>query len=157
MKTILVPVDFSDATDPVLQAASSLAGAFHAKIVLVNVFQPAAIPNEFSPLLEDYAVAEENGATEQLSHLRQGLRNDGLVAEANILYGPTAASIRTEAQRLAADYIVVGSHGHGALFGAFIGSTASQLLKKAPCPVLVVPVKVPKAATNDSTSEAKTA
>jgi universal stress protein A len=156
MKTILVPVDFSDATNPVLEAASSLASALKARIVLVHVFQLAAIPNEFSPLLEDYAAAEENEASEQLARLRSGLRNDGLTAEANLLFGPTAASIRTEAQRIEADYIVIGSHGHGALYGALLGSTSIQLLKKAPCPVLVIPITgVRPAVTTEATSASK--
>src|SRR6186713_565195 len=40
MKTILVPIDFSDVTPRVLDAARELAGAFAAKIVLLHVSEP---------------------------------------------------------------------------------------------------------------------
>ena len=38
-----------------------------------------------------------------------------------------------------ADLIMLGSHGKGSLAGVFLGSFAHDLLKIAPCPVLVVP------------------
>jgi len=36
------------------------------------------------------------------------------------------------------DLIVMGSHGHGALEDALIGSTASKVLRRSKKPVLVV-------------------
>jgi nucleotide-binding universal stress UspA family protein len=38
--------------------------------------------------------------------------------------------------------IVIGSHGHGALYHLFAGDVASGILKDAKCPVLVVPSRV---------------
>jgi nucleotide-binding universal stress UspA family protein len=140
MKTVLSLIDFSDTSDPVLEAASELARAFHAKIVLAHVFKPAAVPNEYSPLVEDFGAADENRAREELLQMRRELEGDGLTAESILLYGPAAAAIRAEAERIAADFIVLGSHGHGALYDLFAGSTAADLLRLAPCPVLVVPV-----------------
>jgi nucleotide-binding universal stress UspA family protein len=140
MKTILTPIDFSDATDPVLEAARSLARAFQAKIVLVHVIRPPVIVTEYSPVVERLAAAAGESATEQLTRHRQDLQADGLAVETSLLYGQPAVCAREEAERLAADYIVVGSHGHGALYDLVVGSTAGDLLKRAPCPVLVVPV-----------------
>ncbi|MEO6052907.1 MAG: universal stress protein, partial [Chthoniobacterales bacterium] len=37
------------------------------------------------------------------------------------------------------DYIVVGSHGHGALYHLFTGSVVTGILRDATCPVVVVP------------------
>ena len=140
MKTILVPIDFSDATNPVVEAGSVLARAVRAKIVLAHVIRPASIVNEFSAVVESFTAAVESNASEQLSHWDEELQKAGFTAEKSILHGQPAASIREEADRLAADYIVVGSHGHGALYDLVVGSTASALLKDAPCPVLIVPV-----------------
>jgi nucleotide-binding universal stress UspA family protein len=47
--------------------------------------------------------------------------------------------ILEQAQRLAADYIVMGSHGHGAIYDLLIGGTTHAILKRARCPVVVVP------------------
>jgi len=140
MKTILVPIDFSDATDPVVEAGRQLARVIRARIVLAHVIRPSVLVNEFSAVVESMAAAVENNASEQLSHWRGQLQNEGFDVETRPLYGQPASSIRDEAEELGADYIVVGSHGHGALYDLVVGSTASALLKDAPCPVLVVPV-----------------
>jgi nucleotide-binding universal stress UspA family protein len=42
---------------------------------------------------------------------------------------------------LHADYVVLGSHGHGALFHLFSGSVVNGVLKRSPVPVIVVPVR----------------
>jgi nucleotide-binding universal stress UspA family protein len=47
--------------------------------------------------------------------------------------------VLAQAKRLKADVIVLGSHGHGAVYNLVVGSTANGVLKHAPCPVLVVP------------------
>ena len=44
-----------------------------------------------------------------------------------------------QAQQLAADYIVIGSHGHTALHDLLAGGTASGVLKRATCPVVIIP------------------
>ncbi|MGO4833787.1 universal stress protein, partial [Rhizobiaceae sp. 2RAB30] len=44
------------------------------------------------------------------------------------------------APRRDVDLVVLGTHGRRALFEAFIGSTARQLLGQVPCDALVVPL-----------------
>ena len=51
----------------------------------------------------------------------------------------TVEAIVEEAQRLKADMIIVGSHHHGTFYNLIIGSMTSGVLKRAGCPVLVVP------------------
>jgi nucleotide-binding universal stress UspA family protein len=140
MKTIFVPIDFSDITNPVLEAASALARVFRAKIVLAHVNQPAVTLEEYDLSVDRLATVVETSALEQLEYWQKELQNDGFTVEISPLCGPTALCIRQEAERLDADYIVIGSHGHGALYDLVVGSTASDLLKKAPCPVVIVPV-----------------
>ncbi len=139
MKTIIAAIDFSNATKPVVGAAAALARATGARIVLVHVIQPAVITSEYSPVLGDLAVASENSAVGKLAEWKAGLTTDGLNVETSKLCGQPDACIREEAERLAADYIVIGSHGHGAVYNLVVGSAAGALLKRAPCPVLVVP------------------
>jgi nucleotide-binding universal stress UspA family protein len=49
-----------------------------------------------------------------------------------------------------ADLLVLGSHGHGRVFHAVLGSVADECIRAAVCPVVIVPVphaeRVPKAA-----------
>jgi nucleotide-binding universal stress UspA family protein len=51
----------------------------------------------------------------------------------------TPVEVLTRAAR-DADLLVLGSHGHGRLFHAVLGSVAEQCIRAAVCPVLVVPV-----------------
>jgi nucleotide-binding universal stress UspA family protein len=35
----------------------------------------------------------------------------------------------------------MGSHGHGALYNLLVGGTASGVIQKSPCPVVIVPTQ----------------
>lgn len=117
----------------VVEAACVFARAFRARIVLTHA--AAVIDNGTTTFVEDSA-----SAAEQLSLIQAGLRRDGFNVDTSQLCGPPATRIQEEAERIGADCIVIGSHGHGALYDVIVGSTASQVLKNAPCPVVVVPV-----------------
>jgi nucleotide-binding universal stress UspA family protein len=49
--------------------------------------------------------------------------------------------VLSEAKRLHAELIVVGSHGHGLLYDALLGSVSADILRKSSLPVLVVPTR----------------
>jgi nucleotide-binding universal stress UspA family protein len=53
--------------------------------------------------------------------------------------GPPIPHILAEAERTDADYIIMGSHGHTALYDLLVGSTTHGILRKARCPVVVIP------------------
>jgi len=62
---------------------------------------------------------------------------------AEVTAGP-AADVLTRAA-VDADLLVLGSHGHGRLFHAVLGSVAEQCIRAAVCPVVVIPVPHPVA------------
>jgi nucleotide-binding universal stress UspA family protein len=57
----------------------------------------------------------------------------------SIILGGPARSIADVAKETGADLIVVGTRGHSALAGVFLGSVTLKLLHLAGCPVLCVP------------------
>ena len=69
------------------------------------------------------------------------LRQAGLKATALLIQGPIVETTLTEAKRLGADLLIVGSHGFGALYDLVVGSSSRGILKNTEIPVLVVPVK----------------
>lgn len=137
MKTIIVPVDFSDATAPVVTAATSLALALSATMVLVHVIAPVV---DARLTIDRFALTRATTASEQLEEWYEKLKSDGFSSEPVQVAGDPAACICEEAERRQADYIVMGSHGHGALHDLLLGSTARSVIKKSACPVLIVPV-----------------
>lgn len=80
------------------------------------------------------------GAQKRLEMLAAPLRAAGLDVACEAILGLAVDEILVQAKTRAADYIVLGSHGHGALYHLFSGSVVTGILKRSECPVVVVPV-----------------
>ncbi|MDQ5980803.1 MAG: hypothetical protein QG602_3781 [Verrucomicrobiota bacterium] len=78
-------------------------------------------------------------AARKLRALEHRCEKRGLMTTAVLREGAPAAAILAKAASAHAGCIVMGSHGHGAIYDLLVGSTTHGVLKKAPCPVLVVP------------------
>lgn len=149
MKTILAPIDFSDGTRTVIAEAVALARALEARLVLLNVIQPlpaSASEFGFAEATAKIAAAAAGNADRRLAHIQEQLGEDGIAVSTFHAVGTSGDTIIARARELSADYIVIGSHGHGAFYDLIVGSTTSRVLKEATCPVLVIPRGV---ATND--------
>ena len=141
MKTILAPIDLSDAAAGVTTEARALAGILGGKVLLLHVVPPPVVINEYSPEAERIADEEQQSAEQSLGFWQQSLKIEGVEAEVALRHGPPVATILDEAIRTNADYIVMGSHGHGALYNLLVGGTASGVIQKSPCPVVIVPTQ----------------
>lgn len=142
MKTFLVPVDFSAVTDEVIDTAVTFARAFGGKVHLIHVVQPPVVTSEFAlpvEVLQEAITAGEKAGKEKLHAYVEIIRKAGLGAEARVAHGPPVLLIREEAEKVKADYIIMGSHGHGKLYDFLVGSTASGVMKKAKCGLIIVP------------------
>jgi len=155
---ILVAVELVEEDRALLEAAELQARALGAKLYLVHVVPPEAdfvgLPKEAeanpaSPdddvevgYAYDRSVAAERAraARDELHAVRDRLAAAGLSATALLIEGPPAEKIAEEARRLGCGLIVVGAHQRGLLGKWLHGSTSRDLLRDAPCPVLVVPV-----------------
>lgn len=142
MKTILAPIDFSEVTDAVVKEAASLAQALNGRVILLTVVQPPVVMNEYAALLDNIAeltAAGERNASSQLEKIEQELKAAGISTETSQTAGTPIAHIIEEATAREADYIVMGSHGHTALYDLLVGSTTHGVLLRAKCPVVIVP------------------
>ena len=143
MNTILVAIDFSDVTTRVLEKATELAKALGGRLVVLHVIQPPVNLSASDPILVENTAritsAAEKAADKYLERLEKGLQADFGSVQVLRLTGAPVARILEQAAALPADYIVLGSHGHTAVYDLLVGSTAHGVLKKAPCPVIIVP------------------
>jgi nucleotide-binding universal stress UspA family protein len=142
MKTILVPVDFSPITARVTTAATDLARSLKARVVLLNVTPPITMVGDDTAYLESLGVLydlESKSAAKRLDVLQRKVAKTRVAVRSVHLSGPAVPLIIDQARKLRADLIVIGSHGHTAFYDLLVGSTAHGVLKRAPCPVLVVP------------------
>jgi nucleotide-binding universal stress UspA family protein len=147
MKTLLVAVDFSDASKKVVQQAHALAKALPAKIFFVHVVEPVAnyVPvgaamDVIEPVPAPMMEYDAEPQKERLSKLVAAATTDGLEAESIAVIGLAADEIVNAAEAQRADTILVGSHGHGALYNLFAGSVVTGILKRSEIPVLVIPI-----------------
>ncbi|MDR3402382.1 MAG: universal stress protein [Chthoniobacter sp.] len=142
MKTILVPVDFSDVTAQVVETARKFAAAFEGRLVLLNVAEPEPdfVGFEAGPPTVRVATARDFKLERQrLDDLKVKLTTSGCDVIALHIQGPIVEKILHEAGEQQADLIVIGSHGHGAFYDLLVGSVTNGVIKDARCPVVVVP------------------
>lgn len=142
MKTILAGIDLSDTTPQIVEQARLSGKAFGATVYLLHVEppEPDFVGYGPGPKHERDHVAETVRIDRDAIHkLRDGLRQEGVQAESLIIQGPIVEKLLEEADKLEADLIIVGSHGHRALYDLLLGAVSEGVVRHASCPVLVVP------------------
>jgi len=142
MKTILAAIDFSDVTEHLVEVARDMARAHGAALYLLHVeeSEPDFVGYEPGPQhVRDQVAHEAVRHFKEENSLRDQLRAEGIDAHSMVLQGPFVEKVLAEAARHSADLIVVGSHGHGAVYHLLLGSVTEGIIKGAKCPVLVVP------------------
>jgi nucleotide-binding universal stress UspA family protein len=142
MKKILAPIDFSPATAHVLEAATSLATDLDAEIILFHSVQPPAVTSDYGLAMEnvqEIVSLTQKAAQRQLEHSLRALSARGIKAHSESSTGSAVNAIVGKATEIDAAYIIMGSHGHTALYDLLVGSTTHGVLKNSPCPVVIVP------------------
>jgi nucleotide-binding universal stress UspA family protein len=142
MQSVLAAVDFSPVSQAVVEHAASLAEAFGAELTLIHVVapDPEFVGYEAGPQsVRDSRAREIRNEHRELGAIAAKLRERSMSVRPLLAQGPTVETILGEAQRLEADTIVIGSHGHGALYRALLGSVSEGIVRAARIPVLVVP------------------
>ena len=124
------------------ERAKWVARTLGGKVVVINVTEPTTGVVDYAAIV--VAVAQVNEAAvkfsvERLGQLVEMLKGDGVQAESMHLTGTPVSEIIEQASKLPADYIVMGSHGHTAFYDLLVGGTAHGVLKRATCPVVIVP------------------
>ena len=135
-KTIVWATDGSELADRALPVVTDLARLHRSKIVAVHANEVLAGRFGGGPLL-----ADDPEVVQTIARQVEDLRRSGFVAELRVVRGIEGVSrlIAQAAEQLDAELIVVGTHGHGGVTSALLGSVARALLHEASCPVLVVP------------------
>jgi nucleotide-binding universal stress UspA family protein len=151
MGKILVPVDFSDTSGKLLSLAEEAARSRGASLQLLHVIEPVAETAglEVDPAMAQLQFAQDFDAekrveSERLAKLSAEITARGLACTSEVRFGLPADEILSAARETGADLVVMGSHGHGALYHLFTGSVVTGVLRRIDCPVLVVPLRQKK-------------
>ena len=145
MKNIIVAVDFSNATSGVLEIAKRLSKSFGASLELFHVIEPEPsytaygfTPDEF-PAMNAFQEEAKRRAASKLAELLATVQADVPNATSRIAEGSPLHTLLDYVKQGGADFVVVGSHGHGVIASLLLGSVAEGLVRKATVPTLVVP------------------
>ena len=158
MKKILVPVDFSDVTELVIENAKFFAKLLDAELKIIHVIAPvpqdARVMQEtvggiiMAPLnyeiLRDELAAELKNEHRKMFEIKQKLSNENVKVKAFLLEGKVSEVVLSQVNEYDPDMIIMGSHGHGQVAKALLGSITISVLKHEKCPVIIVPSKAKK-------------
>lgn len=142
LRSVVAPVDRSPAALGALEVAMQWADGLGVEggektLTVVHVLPRALDLPEFS--LDPDAIGTELHDQVAEARRRSGAPADMEVRE-EIRWGDDAVDeIVAYARERRVDLLVIGTHGHGPLKRFLIGSVASGVARRAPCPVLLVP------------------
>jgi nucleotide-binding universal stress UspA family protein len=142
IKTILVPVDFSSCAREGLRYAIWFANEFGARIILLHATYLGYIYSSEGVALYDVPAlqkAARKTAERQMRQLVRRVKFGQLKFETVLTEGSPALDICAFAKQKDIDLIITSTHGLTGLQHVLIGSIAEQVVRHAPCPVLVVP------------------
>lgn len=144
IKTILCPVDLSPVSQHAFAHAVALARWYGARIHVLHVYTvliPATVPPfAFAgPVSGPAPEPDLRSIHEDLEHLVAGPRSEGLDVELAVVDGIPAQRIGEHARALAADLIVMGTHGHSRMERFLLGSVTERVMRTTASPLLTVP------------------
>lgn len=141
MKTILVPTDFSANAETALHFALLLAKKLKAKLILAHIYQVAvtissAPHNVMSVEKEEEQMKAEREIKALCLHIQHA---EGINYEYFIEEGETIETLLRIMKEKSVELVVMGTRANSRFSSGVIGSTTSDLMAKAKCPVLALP------------------
>jgi len=141
---VLVAVDVTDEAPQVLAHAIEQAQEHDARLSVMTVVRPinyGYAGMDIGWATKDIVSFEQEATRHAEARLRQLIKGAGVPsAEVHVFLGTPAHTIKSQAQQLDADLIVLGTHSRHGL-GVLLGSTATGVLHGATCDVLAVKIE----------------
>lgn len=136
-KTIMLATDLSEASYGALSYATQLASLLSAKILVVHVVDPNAVP-QLTPSRRSILCGLIDSAEDQLQKMATALSYDLIRYAIIVRLGPIRETLLQLIEERAVDLLVIGTSGKGCKNREGVGSVAEMLLRAMPCPVLTV-------------------
>ena len=154
-QTIVHPTDFDEPSKEAYRVARSLAHALGARLVVFHVIPPPAVVIQDGRVILDPHI----GQPVDLWAEHRTLQADApkVPVQYAVVVGDKAKAKRLLEEKIRefgeGVLLVMGSHGRRGVSRLFRGSTAEEVMRDCPCPVLVVKAPAPKATVRDPQPE----
>ncbi len=142
-KRIIVPIDFSDCSRIALEYAAATARAHRSKLTILHVYEESFIEpyvraanteEEAQEIIRGIEQVNEGKYDEFLKKIDLG----GVEYDKLLRKGIPSNEIVETAREQQAQLIVVGTHGRSGIKHMLIGSDAEEVVRNAPCDIVVV-------------------
>ena len=142
VKLILCPIDFSEFSVWAYRYALSLAEHYRAKLVAQHIVEIWRYPSvgfvASAQLYDEFCQAVRESGQQQLQEFVKNHTHSEIQPELVVHLGMAPDSILSFAQARKTDVIVMGTHGQRGYDRLMLGSVTDRVMRRAPCPVLVV-------------------
>jgi nucleotide-binding universal stress UspA family protein len=156
-RNIIIGVDYSDFCIPAVDEALLMAAAAPGTRLVPLLALPGSLPAPSSDAAEVTADVVTRSKENLVRLVESRARTLGLTLPAIepwVAFGEPAENLLAEARRRKATLIAVGTHGRRGLQHLLLGSVAEDVLKQAPCSVLIARAQLVEASTLvDETTE----
>ena len=141
-KAILIPMDFSAASERALQYGRDIAEVFDASLHVLHVLEhpigPAAFMNLYGTLPAGYFESRERQARTRLEALLTDEHKAKCSAVLVTRMGHVAEEILDYLKEQPIDLVVMATTARSGVSRLIVGSVADTIVREAPCPVLTV-------------------
>lgn len=139
MKTIIVPLDFSEQAENALKVAASLAHKHNSEIIALHMLElNEAIISSTEGFYQEHTVFLLKLAEKRMGEFLDKPYLKGISVTPIIKHFKVFGELNEVAEKHNADLVVMGSHGTDGLKEIFIGSNAEKVVRNSEIPVLVI-------------------
>lgn len=139
MPVVMVPLDGSPAAEVALPWAIHLVQQTRGDVRLVGVHAPPAVlldGETLGTVIPDDSVRQKE--VDYFAEVQGRVKAAGVSVAADLLDGGVVTSLAEYAAALRPTWIVMLSHARGAVGRFLFGETATEFVRRSPCPVLLV-------------------
>ena len=142
LRRVLHPTDFSPASGPAFRRALEMAKEDGATLLLLHVLPTLPMVADAyiaASAYDEMMRAHRTQGEQSMQRLVKRARAAGVRATGTVIGdGGIADRVVRFSKRERPDLIVMGTHGHGFLAKALLGSVAERVSAHAPCPIMTV-------------------
>lgn len=136
-KKILEGLDGSEGSFKALEAAVDLAKLYGAELHTISVEEIPHYPGTIGEVVEEKRIADGKFGSAIEKALRISKKAE-ISLKSHVIIGHEVKTIVEFIKKHGFDLLVIGFMGHSALYGRVMGGTCQNLVRMAPCSVLVV-------------------
>jgi nucleotide-binding universal stress UspA family protein len=136
-KKILHGLDGSEGSFKALAEAIAMAKCYRGELHTISVEEVPHYPGAIGEVVEEKAIANGKFKTD-LEKAREMATPEGVTLHCHVIVGHEVKTILEFIKKYKFDLLVIGFMGHSAIYDRVMGSTCQNLVRLAPCSVLVV-------------------